>query len=167
MTIRINRNKLFKNKCLLKIDKSIIPNHINSFTANKLLNKNPNTSSLIYSSQDPYFNGLGKFIRNPNCWLNGVTNISCFSPAQLSGANWWQRAGTLITRKHVLFAAHFQTSVIPGGTPLVFVDDNNNVIRRNIIQYGLDRDSGGIYGTDISIALLDSEVPSNIKIAKS
>jgi hypothetical protein len=46
-----------------------------------------------------------------------------------------------------------------GGTPIIFVDENNNAIRRNIIQYGDE-------STDIAVALLDSEVPSNIKIAK-
>jgi hypothetical protein len=78
----------------------------------------------------------------------------------MSGANWWQRGGTLITKKHVLFAKHFATSIITGGTPLIFVDENNNVIRRNIISYANDTN------TDISIALLNDEVPSNIKIAK-
>lgn len=134
---------------------------MNEFVAGKLQGKDPATALAVYSSQDPYFNGLGKFIRNPNCWLNGVKNISCFSPAQMSGANWWQRGGTLITRKHVLFAKHFVTAVLEGnGTPLIFVADDNTVIRRNIIQYAY------VPWTDVGIALLDNEVPANIQIAK-
>jgi hypothetical protein len=127
-----------------------------------MFGKNPATDRLVYSSQNPYggVGDAGTWVRNPNCWINGVSNISCFSPAQLSGASWNTRGGTLITRKHVLFAKHFVTSVLPnGGTPLIFVDENNNAIRRNIIQYSYDT-------TDIAIALLDNEVPSNIKIAK-
>jgi hypothetical protein len=160
-------NRLYKNKLrysILPINKNIISNHINSATASRLLNKNASTDRLVYSSQNPYggVGDAGIWVRNPSCWINGVNNISCFSPAQRSGANWFQRGGTLITRKHVLFAKHFKTSILPnGGTPLIFVDENNNAIRRNIIQYGDD-----ISGSDISIALLDSEVPSNIKIAK-
>lgn len=162
MPFYIKGNKLTVNKALRKFSKSVIPQHINTSTANRLIGKNASTDRFVYSSQNPYggVGDAGIWVRNPNCWLNGVTNISCFSPAQRSGANWWQRGGTLVTRKHVLFAKHFVTSILPnGGTPLIFVDENNNAIRRNIIQYGNDN-------TDIAIALLDSEVPSNIKIAK-
>jgi hypothetical protein len=161
MPIYLKDNKLLTSNMPSLIDKTIIANHINSSTASRLSGKNPSTDRLVYSSQNPYGgpNDSGIWVRNPNCWINGVTNISCFSPAQRGGANWWQRGGTLITRKHVLFAKHFKTSILSGGTPLIFVDENNNAIRRNIIQYGDDT-------TDISIALLDSEVPSNIKIAK-
>jgi len=145
----------------------VVSNHINSSVISRLINKNPSTSRLVYSSQNPYggVGDAGFWTRNPDCWLNGISNISCFSPAQRSGANWWQRGGALITTKHVLFAAHFAPSIISGGTPLIFVDENNNAIRRNIISYGLDSNIDGVT-TDIAIALLDSDVPSNIKIAK-
>lgn len=163
MPIYVKQNRILQNKVrysLYPIDKNVITNHINSSTISKLANKTP-ADRLVYSSQNPYGGPIdaGIWLRNPNCWLNGVSNISCFSPAQRSGANWWQRGGALITKKHVLFAAHFAPSIITGGTPLIFVDENNNAIRRNIINYGLDT-------TDIAIALLDQEVPSNIKIAK-
>lgn len=144
----------------MAIDKTLLPLKINAFIAGKLQGKTPSSAVPVYSSQDPWYNGLGKFVRNPDCWLNGVSNISCFSPAQLSGAWWYQRAGTLITRKHVLFAKHFVPAVIAGGTPLVFVDASSNAVRRNVIQIALHP------WTDIAIGLLDSEVPSNIKIAK-
>lgn len=164
MPFYTKNNKLLNNKILYNniIDKNILSNHINVATANRLIGKNPSTSMNVYSSQSPYGGPIdaGIWVRNPDCWLNGVSNISCFSPAQRSGANWWQRGGTLITRKHALFAKHFVPSILPnGGTPLIFVDENNNAILRNIIQYAYDT-------TDIAIALLDSEVPSNIKIAK-
>lgn len=164
MPCYIKGNKLFNNRVLRKnsIDKNVITSHINISTTNRLIGKDPSVSMNVYSSQNPYggVNDAGTWVRNPNCWINGVSNISCFSPAQRSGANWWQRGGTLITRKHALFAKHFVTSILPnGGTPLIFVDENNNAISRNIIQYAYDT-------TDIAIALLDSEVPSNIKIAK-
>lgn len=164
MLFYVKKNSIYKNKVLShSIDQQLITSHINSFTSSKLVNKDPSTDRNVYSVQNPYYNNYqGQFIRNPNCWLNGVTNISCFSPAQLSGAPWWQRGGTLITRKHVLFATHFVVGILPnGGTPLIFVDDNNNVIKRNIIEYGYDTNE-----RDIAIALLDEEVPSNIKIAK-
>ena len=159
---KVSKNKLFRQP--ITIDTSVISNHINNSITSRLTGKNSSTDRVVYSSRNPYggVGDAGIWVRNPNCWINGVTNISCFSPAQRSGANWWQRGGTLITRKHALFAQHFTTSILPnGGTPLIFVDENNNAIRRNIIQYGY-----GPAGSDIAIALLDSEVPSNIKIAK-
>ena len=162
MPIYLKGNKLLTNNIPSLIDKTIIPNYINSSIVSRLSGKNPSTDRFVYSSQNPYggVGDAGIWVRNPNCWINGVSNISCFSPAQRSGASWNTRGGTLITRKHVLFAKHYKTSILPnGGTPLIFVDENNNAIRRNIIQYGDDI-------SDITIALLDSEVPSNIKIAK-
>lgn len=99
------------------INKYVIPNYINTKTYERLYLKNPSTDKFVYLSQDPYHNGIGRFVRNPSCWINGVTNISCFSPAQLSGAAWNTRAGTLLTRKHVLFAKHYVPAIITGGTP--------------------------------------------------
>lgn len=165
MTFAIKGTKVYKKNNTFRIfnsinniDKNVIRNHINDTFISKLTGKTAPADMFVYSSQDPYTNN-GTFVRNPNCWLNGVTNISCFSPAQMSGANWWQRGGTLISPRHVLFAKHFTTSVLPGGTPLRFVDDNNNTVTRNIMQYATDL-------TDIAIAVLDSDVPSNIKFAK-
>lgn len=136
--------------------------YINEFFVSKLLGKDPNTSKNVYSSQNPYTNGVGEFIRNPDCWLNGVSNISCFSPAQLSGASWNQRAGTLVSPRHLIFAAHFTPAVLAnGGTPMIFVDDNNNVVRRNLVSTLRVSDYA-----DISIGLLDQDVPNNIKFAK-
>jgi hypothetical protein len=157
---RIYQNKLRYN--ILPIDKNVISNHINSSTANRLVNKNPATDRLVYSSQNPYggVGDAGIWVRNPSCWINGVSNISCFSPAQRSGANWWQRAGTLVTTRHFIQATHFTTDILPnGGTPIIFVDENNNAIRRNLIAYDFAQ-------SDIAIGLLDDDVPANIKIAK-
>jgi hypothetical protein len=159
----VKQNKIISNKILKKstaINKNVISNHINISTSNRLIGKNASTDKLVYSSQDPYYNGVGQFIRNTSCWINGVSNISCFSPAQLSGASWNTRAGTLITTKHIIQAKHYPTTILPnGGTPIIFVDENNNVVRRNIIAYGYD-------DSDIAIGLLDQDVPNNIKIAK-
>lgn len=160
--IKSNKLNLFKTYKKTNIDKNVIPNHINISTSNRLFGKNSADSMLVYSSQNPYGGPIdaGIWVRNPQCWINGVTNISCFSPAQLSGAAWNTRAGTLITTKHIIQAKHFLTSILEGGTPIIFVDENNNAIRRNLISYALDP------ARDIAIGLLDSDVPSNIKIAK-
>lgn len=165
MSFYIRNNRIINSKIRFKnivIDKTIIPNHINNSTIARLNNKNPSTDKLVYSSQNPYggVGDAGIWVRNPSCWINGVSNISCFSPAQRSGAYWYQRAGTLITKKHFILAKHFVFAILEGGTPIIFVDENNNAIKRNLIQYAYDDI------TDIAIGVLDSEVPSNIQFAK-
>lgn len=156
--------KIFQgtSRNIYPVNKTIIPNHINNSTIAKLANKNPSTDKLVYSSRNPYggVGDAGIWVRNPNCWINGVSNISCFSPAQRSGAAWNQRSGTLITKKHFVLAKHFKFAILEGGTPIIFVDENNNAIKRNLIQYADDN------LTDIAVGLLDNEVPSNIKVAK-
>lgn len=165
MSIYVKQNRLLGNKVrhsLYPIDTTVITSHINNSTIARLTNKDPNTDRLVYSSQNPYgsVGDAGIWVRNPNCWINGVTNISCFSPAQRSGANWFQRAGTLITRKHFILAKHFVFAILEGGTGIIFVDENNNAIKRNLIQYAYDD------LTDIAIGVLDNEVPSNYTFAK-
>lgn len=140
------------------VDINILLNHINNTTIDKLSNKDPNTTKSIYNIQDPYKNN--GFTRNDNCWIQGLKNISCFSPAQLSGSSWRQRAGTLITKKHIILAKHFVPSIISGGTPIIFIDDNNNIVTRKLINIISDTP------TDISIGLLDEEIPDTIKLAK-
>lgn len=136
---------------------------INDGVVSRIQNKNPNTDRDIFTSRNPYggTGDAGTWVRSSSCWLNGLSNISCFSPAQRSGANWWQRGGTLITRKHVLFAKHFMPTILTnGGTPIIFVDEENNAVKRNLIQIITDPFS------DIAIGLLDQEASSNIKTAK-
>ncbi|MFM7796703.1 MAG: hypothetical protein ACKO7N_08055, partial [Candidatus Nitrosotenuis sp.] len=104
MPFYVKNNSLLKGKVyrnIFSIDTSIIPNHINNSTITRLVNKNPSTDKAVFSSRNPYGGPIdaGIWVRNSSCWLNGVNNISCFSPAQRSGAAWNQRAGTLITRK--------------------------------------------------------------------
>lgn len=128
---------------------------INRQTLQLLTNRNASTDRLIYTSQDPY---AKRFSRNPSCWLNTTRNVTCISPAQLSGTPWHQRAGTLITKKHIIYANHFGVPIIDGGTPIYFVTLDNQVIERRVIAQRSDTAS------DIAIGLLDSDVPDNIDI---
>lgn len=129
---------------------------INRQTVAMLSGKNPATDRNVYLSQDPY---AQKFERNPSCWLNSVSNLTCFSPAQLSGTPWSQRAGTLVTRRHVVYANHFGIPVIEGGTPMLFVERGGRVVSRKVVAQASDPAS------DIAIGVLDEEVPDSISIA--
>lgn len=142
---------------VLTANPAVINNHINTTILNKIQGKNPATSKRLYTTQNPW---TPQFVRNPDCWLNGVSNISCISPAQLSGANWFQRAGTLISPRHVILARHYTIAILAGGTDMRFVADDNTVVTRKLVSFAVDPNS------DIAVYLLDSDVPSNIKFAK-
>lgn len=129
---------------------------INRQTVAMLAGRSPAADRAVYLSQDPY---TPKFVRNPSCWIGAATNLTCFSPAQLSGTPWHLRAGTLITRRHVVYAAHFGLPILDGGTPILFVDRDGAVVTRRVVAQATDQAS------DIAIGLLDAEVPSSIAIA--
>lgn len=129
---------------------------INRQTAAMLAGGLPARDRFLYTAQDPY----GKrFTRNPTCWLAGVANVTCFSPAQLSGTPWNQRGGTLITRRHIVYANHFGIPIIEGGTPILFVHRDGTVVERKVVAQAADAAS------DIAIGLLDADVPDGIAVA--
>lgn len=91
---------------------------------------------------------------NPKFWLKDI-DFSCVSPWNDScGA---QRAGTLISKRHIIFAKHFP---LWKGVRIVFVDNDGGVCPCHIqATKALDK-------CDIMIGLLDYEVSPNIKPAK-
>ena len=93
------------------------------------------------------------FIPNTNFWAKGI-DFSCASPWNSAGGA--LRAGTLISKRHVVFAAHFP---LPPGTRMLFVDGDGNVCPCYLAR------TKAISGTDIMIGALDAEVTPNIKPA--
>lgn len=129
---------------------------INRQTAAMLAGGLPARDRFLYTSQDHY---AKRFTRNPLCWLAGVANLTCFSPAQLSGTAWNQRGGTLITRRHIVYASHFGIPIIDGGTPILFVQRDGTTVERKVVAQVADAAS------DIAIGLLDADVPDGIAVA--
>lgn len=88
--------------------------------------------------------------RNPACWAWDI---------DLSGVSVWnnlrfqRKAGTLITRKHVIHAQHFG---LHPGYVLRFVTPENELIEREVVA------AAQLGGTDIRIATLDSDLPPSI-----
>ncbi len=105
------------------------------------------------------------FNRNPNCWINDISNISCISPWNSHGGR--KRAGILITQRHVIFCAH-HGFYVPAGKKLYFVDSSGSVFERTVIKtkrhpsYGVPYS----YWNDIVIGVLDEDLPSSVKCAK-
>lgn len=94
------------------------------------------------------------FPANEKFWLKDV-DFSCVSPWNDScGA---QRAGTLISKRHIVFAAHFP---LWKGVRILFVGNEGDICPCYVGASKI------ISGTDIQVAALDSEVTPNIHPAK-
>lgn len=94
------------------------------------------------------------FRPNTNFWAKGI-DFSCASPWNSSSGA--LRAGTLISRRHIVYAAHYP---LAAGTRIVFVDGDGNVCPCNLEK------SKKIAGTDIMIGSLNAEVTPNINPAR-
>lgn len=107
------------------------------------------------------------FTPNTNFWLRGV-DFSCVSPWNSAGGR--LRAGTAISKRHVVFAKHFP---IPVGTRIVFVSDNDastdSALRTPhsapVCPCYIEA-TKEIDDTDIMIGLLNAELTPNIHPAK-
>ena len=116
----------------------------------------PTNSIRMFSVQD---HAATNYVRNTNCWA-AAYDITCCSPWNSYSGH--LRAGTLISPRHVLFAAHFDE--IPTNHVLRFVDRQNNVIERKLIakkQHPLYPPGAPYYYPDLTVGLLDSDVPTN------
>src|SRR3989344_4548405 len=100
-------------------------------------------------------NGTEGWARSGTVWTGGGT-----TPFDLTGASPWNSytsyslAGTLISPRHVVFAHH---APVTNGSTIIFVDNANNIISRTIADVAQIQ-----VGSDMQIAVLDSDVPSEI-----
>jgi hypothetical protein len=126
----------------------------------RIVNKSATTSKNIFTTQN---HTISSYIRNINCWAYDL-DLTCISPWNSStgwpGGN--TGAGTLITPRHIIFAAHFE---LPIGCNIRFITNNNNIIQRRIIAKKT-HPSYSPYYPDLTIGILDSDVSSDIKFCK-
>ena len=112
----------------------------------------PSVSMPIYSSAN---DSIGVYVRNTACWTGtlDLTPIAVWnSYGWGSGGGGQQRAGTLISPRHIMMANHF---LIPTGSTIRFVSGSNVTVTRTLVaeQY---------VGSDVMVGILDSDVPSSI-----
>jgi hypothetical protein len=128
---------------------------INSKIQNATIEQLPTFSVQNHSSQI--------YQRNSNCWINSLAQqITCVSPWNSTGLN--TRAGTLITPRHILFAAHYEISE---GATVRFVTADNQVINRTMVRRR--RHPSYVappYYPDLTVGVLDSDVPTSITPCK-
>ena len=107
--------------------------------------------------------GTHTFTRNESFWGIGLNGLSAISPNNSRNQN--RRAGTALTRRHIICAAHFPLSV---GDTVDFVEDGGGAAvatTRTIVQakiHPLYAGQSGSYSYDIQICLLDSDLPAGI-----
>lgn len=136
--------------CVLRL---VIPQFAAECVAARLEHADP-TNGLSRFVGYPHGAPDDKFVPNPSFWAKGI-DFSCVSPWNSGGGN--LRAGTLISKRHVVFAKHFP---LWKGLRIVFVDGEGNVCPCYIDG------KKGIDGTDIMVASLNAEVTPNIHPAK-
>jgi hypothetical protein len=117
---------------------------------------NATTAKPIYSTQN---HDTSTYVRNSGCWVADL-NLTSISPwNSTEGKN---RAGVLISPRHILFAAHYQ---INNGATVRFIDSNNNVVTRTMVNKLTHPDYTPYY-PDITVGLLNSDVPASIGFVK-
>ena len=105
----------------------------------------------VYTTQD---HAGGIYVRNPLNWCADI-DLTCISPWNSVGTH--QRAGVLITPRHIVLAQHYP---LADGTTIRFVADDNTVVTRTVTN------SLQIATTDMRVSILDSDVPESISFAK-
>lgn len=105
----------------------------------------------LFSSMD---HTSGTYLRNSGCW-GATINTTPISVWNSTGVA--QRGGILISPRHVLFAKHWMPTT---QAVIRFVADNDALVERTVSAVE------NLSGADLSVALLDSDVPSSITFAK-
>lgn len=124
----------------------------------RLSGKAPESSLLIYSTQD---HTTPIYVRNVSNWAADIVQ-------QLTPISPWnsddtiRKAGILISPRHALFASHY----LPAASSTIrFVAVDGTITTRTISTYETIPDTGVLY-PDLTIGLLDSDVPGSISFAK-
>ena len=98
----------------------------------------------------------GNYTRNPNCWAYDLSQkLTCVSPWNSRQGH--LRAGTALTPRHIGLARHYDYGA---GTTVRFVTADNQTITRTVthrVRHPI---------VDITICLLDSDLPSSITPCK-
>lgn len=100
-------------------------------------------------------NGSGGWQYNTTTlWSNQGAHALDFSGASpWNSAMGYNGAGTLISPRHLLFATHYTPA---NGSVIVFVDHDHQVVTRTLVEHLR------IGSTDITIGVLDADVPNSI-----
>lgn len=112
----------------------------------------------LFSTQD---HSTPTYVRNTDNWAAiHVQALTAISPWNSDGT--FQKAGILVSPRHVLFSTHFKPA---NSSTMRFVTADNTVITRTLSSTVSLPDTASLY-PDITIGVLDSDVPGTISYAK-
>lgn len=131
--------------------------HIRDSVDALLAGKTPAAAMPVYSSVDL---STTNYTRNSSLWCGAISNLPCPSPWNSDGGVF--KAGTLISRRHILFAAHYQISV---GAKVRFVAADGTASERTMTAKEIMPNYTPYY-PDFCVGLLDSDAPASIPFAK-
>lgn len=130
--------------------------HCSDAIDNRIQSKNPLNALNIFSVQN---HNTSTYVRNPSCWASDI-DLTCISPWNSSSTNIFGL--TLISPRHVIGAAHAMPSI---GSTVRFVTTNNTVVTRTLTNT-VRHPTYQPYYPDISIGVLDSDVPNTITFCR-
>ena len=119
-----------------------------------------NSTKDIYTEAS--YNTSLNFIRNTDFWGKDIVGITGISPWNSRDNN--KRAGTAITKRHVLFCEHSNFNLQAGDT-MYFVTRDNTIVSRQIMAE-VNHPATGFGNGDFNIAVLDENLPDTIEVLK-
>ena len=118
----------------------------------RIAGKNPTNALPVFLNYPSCGTNL---VRNTECWAYGL-DLSCASPWNSYDCN-RMYAATAISSRHVILATHHTPEPLP--QQYFFVGTNSNVYCRSIV-------ATRNVGADVTVALLDSDLPATVRPAK-
>lgn len=118
----------------------------------RIAGKSPVTDLQIFTTQN---HAAQTYVRSTSCWAADI-DLTCLSPWNNRAGS--QRAGTAITPRHIINAAHFELQV---GDTVRFVTTGNQVVNRTITGKARHPDYQP-YFPDLTVYTLDSALPETI-----
>lgn len=156
ITIRASDGRLSAERKFSLIVKEDLKEHAARAIRYRTEGKSPNESKPLFSLAD---HATPRYQRNEASWTAGL-DMTPISPWNSHGGE--RVAGTLVSPRHIVYATHFQ---MPVGTRVRFVAKDNSVVERTIAAK-ISPQYTQTYFPDITVALLDSEVPDSIAFAR-
>lgn len=122
----------------------------------RIATANPATDKAIFSVLD---HATPAYTRNATCWAADL-NLTPLSPWNSDGAN--EKPVLAISPRHVLMATHYSPAV---SSTVRFIAADNTIVTRTITDIESLPIESGFY-PDLTIGLLDSDLPSSIGFVK-
>lgn len=98
------------------------------------------------------------WVKNSNLWTNRGSSVLDFSGQSVwNTTGGYMMSGTLISPRHIIFADHYQIVV---GDTVTFIASDGSIVNRTLQSKTTITD--GSNTTDITVGLLDSDVPNTV-----